>query len=273
MDDRPTAVVLAGGRGTRLRPYTTSFPKPLMPVGDRPILEILLGQLIRAGFGQFVFATGHLAELIQAYFGDGSRWGVPIRYAREVEPLGTAGPLRSFIDILPPHFLVVNGDVLSDLNFGSFLNSHRDGQPSRLLTIATHRRTLLSEYGVLQTQADGRVRAYVEKPSYDLRVSEGIYAFSREALDWIPDGVRMDFPDLVNVMLRADQSIVAYEHSGLWLDIGRPEDYETAQLLVREHPEQFADIVSPSRSDPSFERVGDVRSRRNNERVPGRRDP
>ncbi|MEW5701515.1 MAG: sugar phosphate nucleotidyltransferase [Candidatus Zixiibacteriota bacterium] len=244
MADRPdeslTAVVLAGGRGTRLLPYTTSFPKPLMPVGDRPILEILLGQLAGHGFGHFVFAVGHLASLIEAYFGDGSRWGVRISYSHEEWPLGTAAPLKTLADRLTEDFLVVNGDVLSDLDFGAFFLNHRINTPRRVLTIATHPRTLDSEYGVLQAGADGRVLDYLEKPSYPLCVSEGIYAFRREALDWIPAGQRFDFPELVTALICDGQPVYTHEHTGLWLDIGRPDDYARAQQMTAENPEQFA---------------------------------
>lgn len=238
-DEQLAAVVLAGGRGTRLLPYTTSFPKPLMPVGERPILEILLGQLTRCGFTRFIFAVGHLASLIEAYFGDGSRWGVQIEYSREEQPLGTAAPLGSLADRLPSQFLVVNGDVLSDLDFGAFFMGHRVSAPPRLLTIATHRRKLDSEYGVLLTGPDGRVLDYLEKPSYPLCVSEGIYAFSRDALKWIPPRQRLDFPELVTALLCDGQPVYAYEHTGLWLDIGRPDDYAQAQRLVAERPGQF----------------------------------
>lgn len=239
--DTKTAVILAGGKGTRLRPYTTSFPKPLMPVGDRPVLEILIEQLIRDGFTHFHFAVGHLAELIEAYFGDGHRWGddITISYSREESPLGTAGPLAMLAESLPEQFLVVNGDVLTDLDYGLFLDSHRRNDPARVLTISTHKRILCSEYGVLNATPDGLVRDYSEKPSYHLSVSEGVYAFSRETLSWIPKNQRFDFPDLVQRMLREHLPVVACEHTGMWLDIGRPDDYEEAQRLVAEHPERF----------------------------------
>lgn len=231
-----TAVILAGGHGRRLLPYTTSFPKPLMPVGDRPILEILVRQLARAGFTRLIFAVGHLAELIEAFFGNGSKWGVRIEYAREDQPLGTAAPLKAMIERLPETFLVTNGDILCDLDFRDFHNAHQWDDPPRLLTISTCRRELRSEYGVLECAANGIVQHYSEKPVFPLYVSQGIYAFSREALDWIPENRRMDFPDLVQSLIRNGQSVVAREHSGLWLDIGRPEDYERAQQLVADNP-------------------------------------
>ncbi len=246
VSESKTAVVLAGGKGTRLRPYTTSFPKPLMPVGDRPVLEILVEQLIRDKFTCFYFAVGHLAELIEAYFGDGKRWGdnVSISYSREESALGTAGPLAKLTDTLPEQFLVINGDVLTDLDYTAFLADHHRNDPARVLTISTHKRILCSEYGVLNATPEGLVRDYSEKPSYHLSVSEGVYAFSREALYWIPKNQRFDFPDLVQRLLREHLPVVACEHSGMWLDIGRPDDYEEAQRLVAEHPERF--LVQPA---------------------------
>lgn len=234
-----TAVILAGGQGTRLRPYTISFPKPLVPVGDHPILEILIRQLARDGFTRLIIAVGHLSELIEAYFGDGSRWGVEIEYAREEQPLGTAAPLRRIAADLPEHFLVVNGDVLSDLDYAAFLNTHTTHPDQPVLTISTQQRTLQSEYGVLAVDEENRVTDYLEKPSYYLRVSEGVYAFSRDALQWIPDNERFDFPELVIALMVAQETVIARPHDGLWLDIGRPEDYEHAQQLVNEQPERF----------------------------------
>ncbi len=243
-----TAVVLAGGQGTRLRPYTISFPKPLVPVGNHPILEILIQQLARDGFTRLIVAVGHLSELIEAYFGNGSRWGVSIEYAHENQPLGTAGPLKSVASKLPPEFLVVNGDILSDLDYAAFLHSHTIHPETPALTISTQRRTLSSEYGVLVTDADNRVTEYLEKPSYDLRVSEGVYAFSHDALKWIPDNERFDFPDLVIALMAAGETVHARPHDGLWLDIGRPEDYERAQELVSAQPERF--LTEVNRAQP-----------------------
>lgn len=243
-----TAVVLAGGQGTRLRPYTISFPKPLVPVGDHPILEILIRQLARDGFTRLIIAVGHLSELIEAYFGDGSRWGVAIEYAHEDQPLGTAGPLRNVASKLPPNFLVVNGDVLSDLDYTAFLHWHTTHPETPALTISTQYRTLSSEYGVLVTDADNRVTEYLEKPSYDLRVSEGVYAFSHDALKWIPDHERFDFPDLVIALMAAGETVHARPHDGLWLDIGRPEDYERAQQLVSAQPGRF--LAELNRTQP-----------------------
>ncbi|MBD3299097.1 MAG: NTP transferase domain-containing protein [candidate division Zixibacteria bacterium] len=234
-----TAVILAGGQGTRLRPYTVTLPKPLVPVGDRPIIEILLGQLVRDGFSRVIIAVGHMAGLIEAYCGDGSRWGLAIEYARETEPLGTAGPLATIANQLPDSFLVLNGDVLCDLDFSAFLSEHEQHPDSPILTVSTHRRILCSDYGVLETDSRGRVTAYHEKPTYDLDVSEGVYAFCRAAAEWIPPGEKIDFPDLVSTLLIHQQTIIAREHRGIWLDIGRPDDYERAQELIAENADRF----------------------------------
>ncbi|GAB4315217.1 MAG: nucleotidyltransferase family protein [Candidatus Zixiibacteriota bacterium] len=232
-------MILAGGQGTRLRPYTVTLPKPLVPVGDRPIIEILLGQLVRDGFSRIIIAVGHMAGLIEAYCGDGSRWGVSIEYAREAEPLGTAGPLAELAPRLPEAFLVLNGDVLCDVNFGDFLDAHEQHPDAPLLTVSTHRRVLCSDYGVLESDRHGRITAYHEKPTYDLDVSEGVYAFSRTAAEWIPSGAKIDFPDLVSTLLIHQQTIIAREHRGIWLDIGRPDDYERAQELIAEYADRF----------------------------------
>lgn len=247
--DPLTAVILAGGRGTRLHPYTVSLPKPLVPVGDRPILEILVQQLAEAGFRRLYVAVGHMAALIEAYFGDGSRWGIPIEYAREDEPLGTAGPLRYLAAELPPTFLVINGDILSDLDYADFLSDHATNPRAPALTISTRRRVLSSEYGVLKTDTEQRVTDYLEKPTYNLTVSEGVYAFSSRALQWIPENERFDFPDLVIALLTAGELVNAKPHEGLWLDIGRPEDYERAQRMVGEHPERFLSCFAAMSSE------------------------
>jgi len=234
-----TAVILAGGRGTRLRPYTVAFPKPLVPVGDNPILEIIIAQLSRDGFRRVIITVGHMAGLIEAYFGDGSRWGVSIEYARESDPLGTAGPLRALRERLPEHFLVLNGDVLSDLDFAAFLRAHRDDSHRPQITVSSHIRSLNSEFGVIDSDPTGIVTGYREKPSVQFCVSEGVYAFSRTALDWIPPSERLDFPELILALLAARQVVLSKRHDGLWLDIGRPDDYERAQSMVAQHADRL----------------------------------
>jgi NDP-sugar pyrophosphorylase family protein len=219
------AVILAGGKGRRLAPYTTVFPKPMMPVGERPIMEILIRQLEHYGCREIIIAVGHLAELIMAFFGRGEKLGVTIRYSIEEEPLGTAGPL-AFIDELEEDFLVMNGDVLTTLNFQDFYDHHqRHGSAA---TIGTHRRVTRIDLGIVHLDGDCDIIGYTEKPELSHEVSMGVYCFNRSALRWIPRGMYMDFPDLVLTLIREGCRVMAYRFNGFWLDIGRPDDYQRA---------------------------------------------
>jgi NDP-mannose synthase len=212
----------------RLRPYTTVLPKPLMPVGDRPILDVIVRQLRHHGFERLTIVTGHLAELIEAFFGDGERFGIAIDYYREQEPLGTVGALR-LLEGLDEDFLVMNGDVLTDLAYGEFLEAHSGSGAAA--SIAAHRREVQVSLGVLkfEDEADGdRLTGYVEKPTYDYEVSMGVYAFAPRALELIEPNQRLDFPDLVLRLLDAGEVVRARRSEDYWLDIGRHDDYETA---------------------------------------------
>lgn len=221
-------MILAGGLGTRLRPYTAVLPKPLMPVGDRPILDVIVRQLRRHGFERLTIVTGHLAELIEAFFGSGERHGIPIDYFREDEPLGTAGAL-ALLDDLGDHFLVMNGDVLTDLDYAGLLAEHVESGAAA--TIAAHKRDVDISLGVLQFD-DGadpaRLTGYVEKPTYHYEVSMGVYAFARRVLDHVDPGKRLDFPDLVLRLIEKGETVRAKRSEDYWLDIGRHDDYETA---------------------------------------------
>ncbi len=220
------AVILAGGRGVRLRPYTTAFPKPLVPIGDEfAILEIVLRQLRSSGFESATIAIGHLGQLIRAYCGDGSQWGLDVRYWTEEEPLGTMGPVVANLDDLPEHFLVMNGDVLTDLDFRAVLKGHAaSGDP---LTVASYDRTVLIDFGVLTT-ADGHIAAFREKPVEHFSVSMGIYAVSRETLRSYPAGEALGFDELVLDLMAAGTPPRVHPFAGYWLDIGRPDDYDRA---------------------------------------------
>ncbi|MFD5469502.1 NDP-sugar synthase [Streptomyces sp. NPDC127105] len=220
------AVILAGGKGVRLRPYTTALPKPLVPIGDQhAILEIVLRQLSAAGFTTCTIAIGHLGEIIRAYVGDGSQWGMKVDYSTEESPLGTMGPLLTMRDRLPETFLVMNGDVLTDLDYADMLHRHRDsGAP---LTIATYTRKVHIDFGVLTTEAS-KVVAFTEKPSLDYRVSMGVYGLSRSTLDGYTPGLPLGFDELVLDLLADRRPPYAYEFDGYWLDIGRPDDYDQA---------------------------------------------
>jgi NDP-sugar pyrophosphorylase family protein len=220
------AVILAGGKGVRLRPYTTALPKPLVPIGDsHAILEIVLRQLAGAGFRRCTLAIGHLGNIIRAYVGDGSQWGLDVDYATEDNPLGTMGPLLTMLDDLPEHFLVMNGDVLTDLDFGQVLRGHAaSGAP---LTIATYPRTVHIDFGVLSTD-QGQVVGFTEKPAMDYRVSMGVYGVSRSTLSGYTPGLPLGFDELVVDLLNAERPPRAHEFDGYWLDIGRPDDYDRA---------------------------------------------
>ena len=221
-------VILAGGKGTRLAPYTTVFPKPLVPIGDRPILEIIVRQLVRQGFGDILLSIGHLGELIEAYFQNGHRNipGLQLGYYRESHPLGTAGSL-AVIPGLDETFLAMNGDILTTLDFNSLVRHHREQQSA--LTIAMHRKEVPIDLGVLETDQGGELISYREKPSYSFDVSMGIYVYEPQVLKYIPEGRYMDFPDLVKLLLEMGEKITGYRSEDYWLDIGRREDYELAQ--------------------------------------------
>ncbi len=227
------AIILAGGKGTRLAPYTTVFPKPLMPVGDMPILEIVVQQLKHFGIHRITLAVGHLAELIMAYFGDGSRHGVQIDYSREGQPLGTAGPL-ALIEKLDDTFLVMNGDLLTTMDFRCLIDNHR--QSGAMATIAAYERKTKIDLGILEIDEQNRIRGYVEKPTYTNRVSMGIYAFEPQVLSFVSKGVHLDLPELVSRLLQAEQDVRASVFDGFWLDIGCPADYayvtESASRLL-----------------------------------------
>lgn len=219
------AVILAGGKGTRLRPYTVTLPKPLVPVGDQPILTLLLQRLRECGITRVMLAVSHLAELIMALHGDGAKLGMELRYAIEEEPLGTAGPLKR-LGSLPDVFLVLNGDILTDLDFAALLAAHR--QSDAVLTIACCWRESLLDYGILEVDAAGRLVAFREKPRHRQLVSMGVYAFRRAALDAIPADGPFGFDQLVLELLQRGLPVRTYLHQGYWRDIGRPEDYERA---------------------------------------------
>jgi len=231
MNETRTAVVLAGGLGSRLRPYTVVLPKPLMPVGDKPILEIIIKQLQAHGIGRIVLAVNHQAELLRAFFGTGERFGIRIDYSLETKPLGTMGPLR-LMESLPENFIVMNGDVLCDLDFRAFMDRHEGKQ--RLFTIAASEREQLIDYGVLIRSPEGQLTGFSEKPRSTYLVSTGVYGVSRKVLEWIPDGEAFGFDQLMLKLIAAGREVHVEPHKGYWLDIGRPDDYHRA---VEEWPQ------------------------------------
>ena len=230
------AIILAGGQGTRLRPYTTLLPKPLMPIGDMPIIEVIIRQLRRAGFEDLVVATGYLGNLIQAFFGDGQRFGGPIRFVMEERPLGTAGAI-ALIPNLGEHFITVNGDTLTTLDYRAFLNFHR--QSGALATIATYRRQNPVDFGVLECDSEGKLLQYIEKPVHSYRVSMGVNAFRAEVLRYLRPGEHKDLPELIRELVADGQRVLCYEPDCFWLDIGRPSDYERALEVFQERRVEF----------------------------------
>ena len=218
------AIILAGGKGTRLRPYTVVLPKPLMPIGEFPILEVIVKQLVAAGFSHITMAVNHQAEIIKAFFMDGSKWGIRIDYSLEDKPLGTMGPLKLIRD-LPENFLVMNGDILTDLDYADFYDAHV--QRNEIFTISSHVREQLIDYGVLETEA-GRLSGLREKPRMNYEVSMGVYMVSSRAVAFIPKDAAYGFDNLMHDLLADGRGVAVRKFGGYWLDIGRPDDYAQA---------------------------------------------
>jgi NDP-sugar pyrophosphorylase family protein len=222
------AVVLAGGRGTRLAPYTSVLPKPLMPIGERAILEIVVEQLESHGIKDITFCVGYLSHLIRTLFDNRANGHVNITYVHEQEALGTAGPLR-LVDDLEETFIVMNGDVLTTLDYRDLVRSHRE--MGNAVTIATRERTIKIDYGVLAVENErtaARIVRFEEKPELHSSVSMGVYVFEPWVLDYVPSDQHHDFPELVQSLLRNGVPVGAYPFDGMWFDIGREDDYARA---------------------------------------------
>ncbi len=230
------AVILAGGKGTRLEPYTHILPKPLMPIGDMPIMELILWQMQRAGVRDIVLTVGHLSELLRTFFKDGKKWGLHISYSYEDDPLGTAGPL-SLIDGLDETFLVTNGDVMTTLDLGELIAFHKE--QGGVATIATHKRQVKINLGVVQMDGGNNIAGYIEKPTYDYTVSMGIYVFEPRVLQQIPYNEYLDFPDLVLKLIAAGEKVIAYPFDGYYKDLGNADDYVQAVQDFSEMRSQF----------------------------------
>ncbi len=219
------AVILAGGKGRRLAPYTTVLPKPLMPIGEMPILEVILRQLKSHGCEEVTLAVGHLSELLMAFFNNGHKLGLKINYSVEDKPLGTAGPLAHILDLDKP-FIVMNGDVLTDLSYSDLYRFHQEQES--IATIATYKRSVKIDFGVIETDDRGMIAEYLEKPSFNYRVSMGVYLFSPKVLEFIEPNTYLDFPDLIKRLIQKGERVATYLFDGFWLDIGRQDDYENA---------------------------------------------
>ena len=231
------AVILAGGRGSRLKPFTVVIPKPLVPIGEMPILEILIRQLTAQGFDWITLSVGYLSTLIEAYCGDGSRWDVRLDYVREAEPLGTAGFLGSVDDLGEDRLLVVNGDTLTDLDMGQIYQNH---DPSDAATICSNRRSSTVEFGVLDADDSGRLRSYTEKPTMHYEVSMGVNVLSAWAIaEFVEPGARLEMPDLLRRFQEADRIVRVRHTDAYWLDMGRMSDLETAVETFSLDPGRF----------------------------------
>jgi len=222
------AVILAGGKGTRLKPYTTHFPKPLMPIGERPILEIVIRKLKEAGCLDIIITTGHMGEMIRAFFLNGEKFGVNISYSIEKEPLGTAGPMNLIREHLTDTFLLMNGDVLTDIDFKKMIAYHRKNKANA--TVALSKRTVDIDFGVVEIDESNHFSKWREKPKIEYLVSTGIYLFEPQSLDSLPSRGYFNLPDFIINLDRNKKKVLGYIHEGYWLDIGRRDDYEKACL-------------------------------------------
>jgi len=225
------AVILAGGKGTRLKPYTMTLPKPLVPLGDKPILEHIILQLKSHGFTHITITVNHMAEIIKAFFGDGSKWDIFIDYTMEEKALSTMGPLTLIHD-LPEDFLVMNGDVLTDLNFSSLYSHH--AKSNSIFTISSHRRMEKIDYGLLHHNENMKLTKFEEKPSYEFLVSMGVYIVNKRVMEYIPKDTFFGFDHLMYKLLEVNKPANVFEYEGFWLDIGRPSDYELATEIIKD---------------------------------------
>jgi len=223
------AVILAGGKGTRLHPFTAALPKPLVPVGNWIILEVPLTGLRTAGITDVTIAVNHLAHLIKSFCGDGKKWGLRISYSMEDKPLGTVGPIKLIRD-LPETFFVMNGDLLTDLNFLDLYSYHQINESD--ITVALYERQGQTDFGVVKVDAAGRITGFQEKPVHSFCVSMGVYVMNRQLLDIVPDGIPFDFDDLMIACIEKKRKAICYRHEGYWLDIDRPDDYARSQQEI-----------------------------------------
>ncbi|MDB5723134.1 MAG: nucleoside-diphosphate-sugar pyrophosphorylase [Alphaproteobacteria bacterium] len=235
------AVIVAGGKGSRLLPYTALLPKPLMPLGDRPVLELLLEGLRAAGITDVILAVNHLGHLLEAFFGDGARLGLSITYSVEDDELGTAGPLGLLLHRLEPNFVFANGDLLTTLDTAKMVIAHEALGADA--TIGSYRRVVRSEFGVLKVDSEMRLTAYHEKPEYEQLISMGLYVLRRDAIrPYLVPGSALDMPTLMENMRRDDLRIYCHGQDCIWLDIGCPQDFAEAQSLVLQNRDAFSPV-------------------------------
>jgi NDP-mannose synthase len=232
------ALILAGGKGTRLRPYTTVLPKPLMPIGDYPILEVILRQFKGAGITEVILAVGYLSQLFQAFFQDGSRYGLKITYSFENETLGTAGPIASVIDQLDDNFILINGDILTTLNYKNLFCYHQ--KMNAAATIGLYQRDVKIDFGVIESDKDGKLVRYIEKPTYHFDVSMGVNVLNSKIIrPYLTPREYLDLPNLMVRLIEDGYSVFCYREPCFWLDIGRIDDYQQAIEIFEERQDEF----------------------------------
>ncbi len=232
-----TAVLLAGGRGTRLKPYTLVLPKPLMPIGELPVLEVMLQQLGRVGVTRVVLCVGYLREILFAYL-EPRRASYPftLEYVTEHEPMGTVGPVTQ-VEGLTDTFLLGNGDVLTTLDYADLVRFHK--ARGAAMTVATAPRDVKIDYGVLEVDANQRITGQIEKPTYHYDVSMGVYVVEPRALALVPRGMAYDVPELIRELIRRGEPVLSYKSDCYWLDIGRHDDYAVAVQDFERMHDQF----------------------------------
>lgn len=232
------ALILAGGKGTRLRPYTAIIPKPLLPVGDYPILEIILRQLKQADFKEVILAVGYMSHLFESIFQQGERFGLKIRYSFEEKPLGTAGPISLALDRLEDDFMVMNGDLLTTLNFRNLFDFHK--QKAAAATIGLYEREVKIDFGVIETNEENRLIHYTEKPAFRFDVSMGINVLHKESVQpYLESREQLDLPDLMLKLIENDLPVYCYREKCYWLDMGRLDDYEAATEVFESRKKEF----------------------------------
>ena len=234
------AIILAGGKGIRLKPYTKNVPKPMLTIMGYPVLEIIIRQLQQEGFREVIIAVNHLKQKIQAYFENGGKWDIKISYSEESEPLGTAGPLKK-IKNLQDDFLVVNGDILTDLRFSDFFQLHKKN--GSLCTVASYAMPFNVDFGVLKMDQNNEVTEYFEKPRFNYDISMGVYGVNKNILDYIPSGESFDMPHLINKLIGDNKKVTGYRHKGHWFDIGSSSDYKKAENTFKQHKSDFLDYI------------------------------
>jgi len=237
------AVIMAGGRGRRLLPYTTVLPKPLMPIGDRPIIDVIMRQLVSAGVESITISVGHLGTLLESWVRAEDSYGVPISFLYEDEPLGTAGALGK-LDPPDGPFLATNGDILTTLDFRDLAREH--SRHDAIATMAVRTRQVEVQYGVVHADEGGLVAELDEKPTLEYTVSMGVYAFQPKILQLIESGEHIDFPDLLLRAISRGHRVRVWRFDGYWRDIGNRDDYEAALTEFADDPGVFSRELPPA---------------------------